>query len=79
MTKFYYDNSPDFDPAQAVIGTIEKDTGEKVFTLRFLDRDPEENFLEAIIVFENKSMLHARIAVQSIEGQLALRIAGNYM
>jgi hypothetical protein len=75
-TKYYPDNE---NIAEAITRSIESDSGEKIFTLRVIENDPAADHLEAIIVFENKNILHAKITPRKIRGQLACRIQGNYL
>lgn len=63
--------------ADALIETLERDSGKKVFTLRILGE--VENKLDSIIVFEDTSILKGFISVQTIDGKLACRIQGNYI
>lgn len=63
--------------ADAIIRTLEQDSDKKVFTLAITGENEEG--LDAIIVFEDKSILLSLISVMKHEGQLAARIRGNYV
>lgn len=65
------------DVVEAIIQTLEQETGNKIFTLRILDRNEEG--LETIVVFEDKSVLMTLINVETINGKLACRMRGNYI
>lgn len=62
---------------EAMIETLERDTGNKVFTIRVVDRVKDK--LESLIVFEDKSVLMGEISVEIIGGKMACRIKGNYI
>lgn len=66
------------DIAEQIIKSLEKDTGQKVFTARVLESIDDEN-IEMLIVFEDKSVLMAFITVQEIDGKLATRLRGNFL
>jgi hydrogenase maturation factor len=61
--------------------TIEKEAGKKVFTIIFTNKgnDAQKDILDALIVFEDKSVLEAMIFIEKIKGRLAARITGNYI
>lgn len=63
--------------ADALVETLERDTGKRVFTMRIF-RDSEHG-LESLIVFEDTSILTGVITVQTIDKKLAVRIQGNYI
>lgn len=67
------------DIVDALTQTLEKETGTKIFTLRILDDINEEEGFEAIVVFEDKSVLMTLFTVQTINGKIALRMRGNYI
>jgi hypothetical protein len=63
--------------AESIISMLEKDTAKKVFTLKIIGED--EKGLEAVIVFEDKSIMMAFITVQEIAGKLACRLQANWI
>ncbi len=65
------------DLADEMIKTIEKDSKQKIFTLRIIGESDDK--LETIIVFEDKSVLMGKIKVQEIEGNMAFRVQGNFI
>jgi len=65
------------DLADELIKTIEKDSKQKIFTLRIIGESDEK--LETIIVFEDKSVLMGKIKVEEIEGNMAFRVQGNFI
>lgn len=68
------------DTIESIIKSIEKETGKKVFTLRIIeDEDEPKNDIEVLIVFEDKNVMHAKITVQAIDGQLGCRVRGNFI
>jgi hypothetical protein len=60
-----------------IINMIEQDTDKKIFTLRVLDSTPEA--LEVLIVFDDKEILNGVIKVLDGEGEMAIRIQGNFI
>jgi len=65
------------DLADELIQTIEKDSKQKIFTLRIIGESDEN--LETIIVFEDRSVLMGKIKVEEIEGNMAFRVQGNFI
>lgn len=63
--------------ADAITRTIEQDASKKIFTLA-ITGDNDEG-LDVIIVFEDKSILLSFVSIMEHEGQLAARIRGNYV
>lgn len=62
---------------QFIIESVEKETGKSIFTFKIV-KDENET-LETIVVFEDKTVLMAMIEIQTIDGQYAARIRGNYI
>jgi hypothetical protein len=63
--------------ADALMQLLEEETGQKIFTLRITgERDTS---LEALIVFEDKSILMGLITVQDHKGKWACRVRGNFI
>ena len=65
--------------ADALLKTIEKDSGKEVFTLRIIGEMETEEALETVIVFQDKSVLMGKISVQDYQGKLAFRVQGNWI
>lgn len=72
-----YEVNNQADLADELIQTIEKDSKQKIFTLRIIGESDDR--LETIIVFEDKSVLMGKIKVQEIEGKMAFRVQGNFI
>ena len=72
-----YEAKDDEEMIDSIINMIEQDTGKKIFTLRVLDSTPET--LEVLIVFDDKEILQGIIRVMKGEGELAIRIQGNFI
>ena len=72
-----YEVNNQADLADELIQTIEKDSKQKIFTLRIIGESDDK--LETIIVFEDKSVLMGKIKVQEIEGKMAFRVQGNFI
>jgi hypothetical protein len=69
------------DILRGIEETLEKETGQKIFTMRVMN-DREQNndiHLEVLVVFEDKSVLMNRIVVVTTDGKLALRMQGNFI
>lgn len=63
--------------ADALLQVIEQDSGQKVFTLRIIGEF--EDALDSLIIFEDKSVLMGKISVETIGGNPAFRIRGNFI
>lgn len=74
--KIYEVNNKE-DLADELIATLEKDTKQKIFTLRIIGE--MDDSLETIIVFEDKSVLMGKIMIQEIKGNMAFRVQGNFI
>lgn len=72
-----YEAKEDEEIIETIINMIEQDTGKKIFTLRVLDSTPET--LEVLIVFDDKEALTGKIKVMDEEGNMAIRIQGNFI
>lgn len=72
-----YEVNNQTDLADELIKTIEKDSKQKIFTLRIIGESDDK--LETIIVFEDKSVLMGKIKVQEINGKMAFRVQGNFI
>lgn len=72
-----YEAKEDEEIIETIINMIEQDTGKKIFTLRVLDSTPET--LEVLIVFDDKEVLTGKIKVMDEEGNMAIRIQGNFI
>lgn len=72
-----YEVNNQADLADELIKTIEKDSKQKIFTLRIIGESDDK--LETIIVFEDKSVLMGKIKVQEINGKMAFRVQGNFI
>lgn len=75
--KIYNLDNP--DPGVFIREMLEKETNEKIFTMRVWKDDPQNEELEVIVIFEDKSVLMATVEVETIQGKLAARIQGNYI
>lgn len=67
------------DPGEFIRQTLEKEAEQKIFTMRVLENSPDNEKLEILVVFEDKSILNAEIKVGTIDGQISARIKGNYI
>jgi hypothetical protein len=65
------------DITDSLLEMLEKDTGKEIFTIRVLG-DTKEG-LETLIVFKDRTILMGLVNVGRVEGQIALRIQGNYI
>jgi hypothetical protein len=82
MTTFYEQNTDDI--GQFIIDSLESETKKKVFTMRVIDGDPDvlriNNLkINALVVFDDKSILEAEISIITVNNKMAARIKGNYM
>ena len=72
-----YEAKEDEDFMDSITNMLEEDTGKKIFTLRVLDHTDEA--LEVLIVFDDKEILMGKIKVATIEGNMAIRLQGNFI
>lgn len=63
--------------AEAIEETIERETGQKVFTIRILSEIEEG--LEVLIVLKNKNVLMGLVSILEVEDKIACRIQANYI
>lgn len=63
---------------EAIIDTVQKQTGRIVDNIRVGENRPNVNYLEALIVFTDGKRLDSRITITKVKNQLACRIQGNY-
>lgn len=76
---FYVQNENE-DLAKTIVRSLEKETGKKIFTMFFTPDQPEENKLNAYIVFKDRAVLQIEIETEKIEGKImAARMRGNYI
>lgn len=73
----FYEATDEDDFMISLIQTIEKETDKKIFTIKVLD-DCLDGF-EALIVFEDKTILKGKISVGTYQGINAIRMQGNFM
>lgn len=71
--------NPGKDIVEDLIATIEKQTEQKIFTIKVLERNHDEESIEVLVVFEDKSVLMGRVLFQQMNGMLACRVQGNYI
>lgn len=67
------------EPGDFIRETLEKEAGQKIFTIRVMEDNPKDQELELLVVFEDKSILIAMIQIETHEENLAARIKGNYI
>lgn len=72
-----YETTEHEDVVKALTDTLEKETGNTIFTIRILDEGEEG--LDTIVVFNDQSVLRTWIQVQTVNGRLAMRMRGNYL
>lgn len=76
----FYCQTENDDLAKTIIRSLEEETGNKIFTIFFTRKQPDEKKLAAYVVFKNKDILEMEITVENIEGKLtAARMRGNYL
>jgi len=78
MTNHYIQNQ-DEDIVEAVIKTLERDSGQKIFTMRITGENKKENALEFVAAFETKNMMIGIIKCHYIKGRLAMKVKGNFL
>lgn len=74
-----YDESNQKDIVESITESLEKEVGSKIFTLRLLDDNGPGEGLEAMVVFEDRSVFHALITVQEVDGAIGCRVRGNFI
>lgn len=69
------------DILRGIEETLEKETGEKIFTMRVLNRprQSDDNHLEVLVVFEDRSVLINRVTTLSTDGKVAIRMQGQFI
>jgi hypothetical protein len=67
----------------AFISSIEKETQDKIFTIRILEDEQDENednpHLFALLVFESREILKTKISTYEHEDKLAIRTQGKWL
>jgi hypothetical protein len=74
-TRFYIPNHKD-DIGEAITKMVEQEANGKIFTMRI---NEVEDGLEALIVLEDKRILHGIITVMTVNNKLAPRLQLNYI
>ncbi len=77
MKKF--DQAPDEEITEAITRMLEKETGQKIFTMRVEQVEADDLALDTIVVMEDKSVLKGLISIQTIDGKMACRMQLNYV
>lgn len=67
------------DVVTALTETIEKETGNKIFTVIVHKDDPDKEYIEMYVVFTSKDVLELRVIALTTGETVALRIQGNYI
>lgn len=67
----------DEDIFETLTQLIEQETEKKIFTMRILDEI--EEWLEVLVIFEDKSMLLGKISVLTFFGNIACRLQAKYI
>ena len=75
----HYIQDQDADIVETVIQTLERDSGQKIFTMRITGENDKENALEFIAAFESKMMMIGIIHCRPMKGRLALQVKGNFL
>lgn len=75
----HYIQDQDADIVEAVIQTLERDAGQKIFTMKIVGENEKEHSLEFIAAFESKMMMIGFIFCEQIKGRLAIRVKGNFL
>jgi hypothetical protein len=75
----HYIQHKDEDVVEGVIKTLEKDTGQKIFTMKILGENEKEHSLEFVAAFESKMMMFGFIYCDYIKGRLAIKVKGNFL
>ena len=78
MTNHYIHNQ-DEDVIEAVIKTLERDSGQKIFTMKIVGENEKEHSLEFVAAFESKMMMIGVIFCELIKGRLAIKVKGNFL
>lgn len=77
--KIYHDvDATQDDFIDAFLKTLEKDTKKKIFTMKILEQTINDG-LEAVVVFEDKTVLYGNIRVMEVNKKLAMRMQGNWI
>jgi hypothetical protein len=75
----HYISPQDEDVIEGLINTLERDTGQKIFTMRITGENKKENALEFVAAFETKNMMIGIIKCHYIKGRLAMKVKGNFL
>jgi hypothetical protein len=68
------------DIVKGVEESLEKEIGQKIFTMRIInDFNEQDNTLDTLVVFEDRSILNARIVLLTSNDKLVFRIQGNFI
>lgn len=78
MKKFHHPPK-NMDVADAIVKTLEMETGQTVFTIRIFDDAKDDKFFTALVVFENKNILEAKISIVPAGSKWGCRIQGKYL
>lgn len=65
--------------ADELVSVLERESKKKVFTLRCLDKKPNELTFDMLVIFTDKEVLKATVSVTYIDGQMGIRMQGNYL
>ena len=63
----------------SVTEQIERETGEKIFSVGSLKKESDENRLDMIFVLENKDILLTHITVEASGDEIKIIMQGNYL
>lgn len=80
VTKYYLQKDNE-EIAEAMIKAIQDMTKKEIFTVRFLDTPMDEERLEAVFAFTDKTMLKAEMFLEEENNtdKMAVRCRGNYL
>ena len=78
MTNHYIQHK-DADIVEDIIQTLERETGQKIFTMRILGENTKENALEFVAAFESKMMMKGILIWRPMKGRLAIKVKANFL
>jgi hypothetical protein len=67
------------DIAETITEVLEHEAGKEIFTLRILDKNVDDQSIQMVIVFKDKSVLMANVTVPIVGNRLAVQLQGNFI
>ena len=73
------DNQDIKEIIDTISSQLERESGQKIFTIAPLDNRDKPDELEMIVVFENRQILTALVTIDMSGDEIKFRIRGNYI